>query len=60
MLDQIMSLEPMTSYDECRQQQVAEAKRLRDEGMSLTEVAKNMGFENDSSVRIFSNEGAVW
>ena len=42
--------------DEQRGYQVAKAKSLRDQGMSLTAIAKEMGFSNDSSVRSLLNE----
>ena len=35
---------------------VARAKSLRDRGMSLNQIAKEMGFKNDSSVRSLLNE----
>lgn len=37
--------------DERRSLQVAQAKSLREHGYSLNEIAKKMGFDNDSSVR---------
>lgn len=37
--------------DERRAEQVATAKRLREEGLSLNQIAEKMGFKNDSSVR---------
>ena len=42
--------------DEERSRQVATARRLRESGMSLDQVAKEMGFNNDSSVRSLLNE----
>lgn len=39
-----------------RREQVAIAKRLREEGHSLNEIADKMGFKNDSSVRTLLNE----
>lgn len=41
--------------DEQRSIQVATAKRLREEGYSLNEIAQKMGFANDSSVRSLLN-----
>ena len=40
---------------EKRAEQVAIAKKLRDEGHSLMSIAKQMGFDNDSSVRSLLN-----
>ena len=37
--------------DERRAELVATAKRLREEGLSLNQIAEKMGFKNDSSVR---------
>lgn len=42
--------------DERRALQVATAKGLREKGYSLNEIAKEMGFNNDSSVRSLLNE----
>ena len=44
--------------DEERSLKVATAKRLREEGNTLNEIAKKMGFSNDSSVRALLNENA--
>lgn len=44
--------------DERRSLQVATAKGLREKGYSLNEIAKEMGFTNDSSVRSLLNEGS--
>lgn len=41
-----------------RMVQVAQAKKLRDEGRSLNEIAEIMGFNNDSSVRSLLNAQA--
>lgn len=38
-----------------RQQDVQRAKELRDQGMTLREIADEMGFKNDSSVRSLLN-----
>lgn len=45
--------------DERRSLQVATAKDLRAKGYSLNDIAKQMGFSNDSSVRSLLNEGSV-
>jgi len=42
--------------EERRSANVATARRLREEGNSLNEIAKKMGFKNDSSVRNLLNE----
>ena len=42
--------------EERRTIQVSKAKALRDSGMSLSKVAEEMGFKNDSSVRTLLNE----
>ena len=42
--------------NEERAASVATAKRLRDEGYSLKEIAEKMGYNNDSSVRSLLNE----
>lgn len=42
--------------EERRSLQVATAKGLREKGYSLNEIAKKMGFSNDSSVRSLLNE----
>ncbi len=44
--------------DERRAAEVARAKSLRAEGHSLNEIAKEMGFANDSSVRSLLNQSA--
>lgn len=44
--------------DERRSLQVATAKGLREKGYSLNEIAKKMGFSNDSSVRSLLNENS--
>lgn len=44
--------------DERRALDVATAKSLREKGYSLNEIAKKMGFKNDSSVRSLLNEGS--
>lgn len=44
---------------ERRQLQVDKAKSLRADGKSLDEIAKEMGFKNDSSVRALLNENTA-
>lgn len=44
--------------DERRAVDVATAKGLREKGYSLNEIAKKMGYKNDSSVRSLLNEGS--
>ena len=44
--------------DERRSLQVDTAKSLREKGYSLNEIAKKMGFDNDSSVRSLLNENS--
>ena len=44
--------------NERRALNVAKAKELRDAGYSLNQIAKEMGFENDSSVRSLLNQKA--
>lgn len=45
---------------ERRAYQAAYAKKLRDEGKSLSEITKEMGFNNDSSVRALLNENTAY
>ena len=44
--------------DEERSRKVAAAKALREQGLSLNEIAEKMGFANDSSVRTLLNENS--
>lgn len=44
--------------DERRALQVSRAKALREDGLSLNAIAKEMGFKNDSSVRALLDENA--
>ncbi len=44
--------------DERRALQVATAKRLREKGYSLNQIAEKMGYKNDSSIRSLLNEEA--
>ena len=44
--------------DLTRREAVATARELRDQGMSLNEIAKEMGYKNDSSVRALLDENA--
>ena len=41
-----------------RRERVDEAKRLQDEGMTPTEIARVMGFKNESSVRSLLNQSS--
>lgn len=43
---------------ERRSEQVATARKLREEGLSLNQIASKMGFKNDSSVRSLLNESS--
>lgn len=45
--------------DERRALEVARAKSLREDGLSLNEIAREMGYDNDSSVRSLLNEGSA-
>lgn len=51
-----LRIQKSLANDERRSAQVATAKRLREEGLSLNQIAKEMGFANDSSVRTLLNE----
>ena len=44
--------------EERRSANVATARRLRESGYSLNEIANKMGYKNDSSVRALLNENA--
>lgn len=44
--------------DERRALDVARARSLREDGLSLNEIAREMGFKNDSSVRSLLNENS--
>ena len=44
--------------DERRSIEVARAKGLREKGYSLDQIAKEMGYNNDSSIRSLLNEGS--
>lgn len=44
--------------DERRSDDVAKVKRIREEGKTLKEIADEMGFQNDSSVRSLLNESS--
>lgn len=44
--------------DEKRSDLVATARRLQDEGLNPTEIARKMGYKNESSVRSLLNDGA--
>lgn len=44
--------------DEKRSELVATARRLQDDGLNPTEIARKMGYKNESSVRSLLNDGA--
>ena len=44
--------------DERRSVEVSKAKALREKGYSLDQIAKEMGYKNDSSIRSLLNEGS--
>ena len=51
-----LRIQKSLAKDERRSLQVARAKGLREDGKSLSEIAKIMGFNNDSSVRALLND----
>lgn len=51
-----LRVEKAIAKDERRSQAVATARRLREEGYSLNEIAAKMGYNNDSSVRSLLNK----
>lgn len=51
-----LRIQKSLAKDERRALQVARAKGLREDGKSLSEIAKIMGFNNDSSVRALLND----
>ena len=53
-----LRIQKSLAKDERRMLQVARAKSLREDGYSLSEITKMMGFNNDSSVRALLNENA--
>ena len=53
-----LRIQKSLAKDERRMLQVARAKSLREDGYSLSEITKIMGFNNDSSVRALLNENA--
>ena len=53
-----LRIQKSLAKDERRMLQVARVKSLREDGKSLSEIAKIMGFNNDSSVRALLNENA--
>ena len=53
-----LRIQKSLAKDERRSLQVARAKSLRTDGYSLSEIAKIMGFNNDSSVRALLNDKA--
>ena len=53
-----LRIQKSLAIDERRSLQVARAKSLREDGYSLSEITKIMGFNNDSSVRALLNDKA--
>ena len=53
-----LRIQKSLAKDERRMLQVARAKSLREDGYSLSEITKIMGFNNDSSVRALLNANA--
>lgn len=53
-----LRIQKSLAKDERRALQVQTAKSLREDGYSLSEIAKKMGFNNDSSVRALLNDNA--
>lgn len=53
-----LRIQKSLAKDERRALQVSRAKGLREDGKSLSEIAKIMGFNNDSSVRALLNDNA--
>lgn len=53
-----LRIQKSLAKDERRALQVARAKGLREDGKSLSEIARIMGFNNDSSVRALLNDNA--
>ena len=53
-----LRIQKSLAKDERRMLQVARVKSLREDGKSLSEIAKIMGFNNDSSLRALLNENA--
>lgn len=51
-----LRMQERVAKHERRQLQADRAKSLRDDGLSLNEIAEKMGFANDSSVRALLNE----
>ena len=51
-----LRIQKSLAKDERRQLEVDTAKGLREKGYSLNEIAKQMGYKNDSSVRSLLNE----
>ena len=54
-----LRMQERVAKHERRQLQADRAKSLRDDGKSLNEIAKIMGFDNDSSVRSLLNENTA-
>ena len=53
-----LRIQKSLAKDERRALQVSTAKGLKEKGYSLNEIAKEMGFTNDSSVRSLLNENS--
>ena len=53
-----LRIQKSMAKEERRSLEVARAKGLREKGYSLKEIAKEMGYKNDSSVRSLLNEGS--
>lgn len=53
-----LRIQKSMAKEERRSLEVATAKGLREKGYSLKEIAKQMGYSNDSSVRSLLNEGS--
>ena len=54
-----MRVQESLAKSERRAIEVARAMRLREKGMSLNQIAKEMGYNNDSSIRSLLNERSV-
>ena len=53
-----LRIQKSMAKEERRSLEVATAKGLREKGYSLKEIANQMGYTNDSSVRSLLNEGS--
>ena len=54
----MLRVQKSIASNEERSIKVAAARALRDQGLSLNEIAKEMGYENDSSVRSLLNDNS--